>query len=437
MPIYLQAADRYRKSKSELSVSEETYVNVFAPVLIEYVTWVLKSATRDGIQRLYFLSRDGYQMYVAAKYIARSMGIDIDCRYLNVSRYALRVPEYHLIQEGCLDRICLGGIDVTFEKVMKRGGLDDKEAEEVAGLCGYADRLKQVLSYKQVIGLKEVLYKQGKFLEYVYRHSREAYHSAIGYLTQQGLLETVPYAIVDSGWTGTLQQTLNNLIASKGERRQLTGYYFGLYGTPKGSADTYKAYFFMPRDGIRRKVHFSNCLFEAVYTSTEGMTLSYGKEAEGYAPVFDSIKNPNEAHIQENINILKKYLDIYADDICAENGGFDRQENKQGLKVVSLLLKQMMGKPSKEEVLAYGNSLFSDDVLEGQLQKVAAELSDEDIHNQRFLNKALIMMGLKKGIIHESAWLEGSIVRNGRSVESNLRHARLYKYFVYIRKLIR
>lgn len=432
----MQAADRYRKSKNELSVSEETYVHVFAPVLIEYVIWVLKSAAGDGMKRLYFLSRDGYQMYLAAQYIVKGMGIDIDLRYLNVSRYALRVPEYHLIQEGCLDRICLGGIDVTFEKVMKRGGLDDREAEEIAGLSGYADRLKQVLSYKQVTGLKEELCKQDRFLEYVYRHSREAYHSAIGYLTQQGLFEAVPYAIVDSGWTGTLQQTLNNLIASKGDRRQLTGYYFGLYGTPKGSADTYKAYFFMPRDGMRRKVHFSNCLFEAVYTSTEGMTLSYSKNDEGYAPVYDSLKNPNAAHIQKNINILKSYLDTYADDICAEKRWFDKQEDKQGLRVVSRLLREIMGKPSKEEVLAYGDSLFSDDVLEGQLQKVAAELSDGDIHNQRFLNKALLMLGLKKGVIHESAWLEGSIVRNGRSVMSNLWHARLYKYFVYIKKLI-
>ena len=96
-----------------------------------------------------------------------------------------------------------------------------------------------------------------------------------------------------------------------------------------------------------------------------------------------------------------------------------------------------MGTPSKEELIAYGDIKFSDDVLEGSLQKVAAELSDGEIRNQRFLNKALIMLGMKKGIIHESAWIEGSIVRNGKRVNSYLRHARLYKYFVYIKKRFR
>ena len=107
------------------------------------------------------------------------------------------------------------------------------------------------------------------------------------------------------------------------------------------------------------------------------------------------------------------------------------------LPFVYKLLKNIMATPSMEELKAYGEIKFSDDVLEGSIQKVAAELSDEEIKNQRFLNKALIMLGIKKGIIHESAWIEGSIVRNGKRVKSYLRHARMYKYFVYIKKRFR
>ena len=68
------------------------------------------------------------------------------------------------------------------------------------------------------------------------------------------------------------------------------------------------------------------------------------------------------------------------------------------------------------------------------MQNVSADLSTKEIKKQRFFSKVLIMTGIKKDTIHESAWIEGSIVRNGVQIKSNLWHAHLYKYFVYIRK---
>lgn len=439
-PLYLQVADRYKKFHKKISVSEDTYLHVFAPVLIEFVKWVLNTAINDGKKRLYFLSRDGYQMYLAARKLADINGIDIECRYLNVSRYALRVPEYHLIQEKCLARICIGGIDVTFEKVMRRAGLTDEEGREVAKLCGYEESYSDVISYRQVMDLKDILRKQSSFLEYVYKHSRESYESALGYLKQEGLLDEIPYAIVDSGWIGTLHQSLNNLLKSCGKDQKMYGYYFGLYETPKDSTDIYKAYFFEPGGDIVKKVNFSNCLFEAVFTSTEGMTLRYEETSDGYKPFFDNKVNPNEKLVQRHIELLQEYIGIYSEEVARCGNITELKKgstNDDTLKMVEKLLKNMMGSPSREELEAYGNSQFSDDVLEGSLQKVAAELSDEEIRNQRFINKALIMTGLKKGIIHESAWIEGSIVRNGKKIKANLRHAKVYKYFVYIRKMFR
>ena len=107
--------DAYRKQRQT-----NLYNTAMIPVLIEFVTWVLEQAKANDISRLYFLSRDGYQMYLAAKDINRKMKLDIDIRYLNVSRYSMRVPEYALLGDKCLDRIFIGGIDVTFRRIMKR-----------------------------------------------------------------------------------------------------------------------------------------------------------------------------------------------------------------------------------------------------------------------------------------------------------------------------
>ena len=92
------------------------------------------------------------------------------------------------------------------------------------------------------------------------------------------------------------------------------------------------------------------------------------------------------------------------------------------------------------EVEAFGEYVFCDDVLENQMQPVAAHLSTKDIHNQFLLSRILIMSGLKKDVIHESAWMEGSIVRNrqGRKWSTfwELEFTRWYKYLIYIRKAI-
>ncbi len=427
--MYLQVVDKYKKYDNSTSVDEETYLYVFAPVLVEFVKWVIDTALCEGRQRLYFLSRDGYQMYLVAKRIIEDMDIDIECRYINVSRYALRIPEYHLMKEKCIDRICIGGIDVTFEKVMKRAGLTEEEAIEIAKLCGYEETYKKVMSYKKVLALKQELLQKGLFFEYVYKHSIERYGQALRYLKQEGLFDEVSCAIVDSGWVGTLQQTVNNLLVSGGREQLISGYYFGLYETPRNCEKLYKSFYFGPKGRILRKARFSNCLFEAVFTSTEGMTLYYQKKEDNIIPVFDNKENPNKVFVQKHIDMLNKYMDIY----CEEFIKYDKEQKCDCYK----LLKAMMGYPSKEEVEAYGNSLFSDDVLEGSMQKVAAELTDEDIRNQRFISKILIMLGIKNVTIHESAWIEGSIVRNDGKVKTNLRHARWYKYFVYIRKWLR
>ena len=428
-------AKEYEKKHNNLDISEEIYLYGFAPVLIEFVRWLLDTAEHQRRERLYFLSRDGYQMYLVAKVLTKELGYNIDCRYINVSRYSLRIPEYHLIGEKCLDKICIGGIDVTFEKVMKRAGLSDEEAREIGKFCGYDEKYNDVISYQEVVGLKAILKKEKQFLEYVYAHSREAYEGTIGYLKQEGMCDDLDFAIVDSGWIGTMQQTIYNLINSTGKSPNMRGYYFGLYETPKEMQSSYLAYYFEPKNGIKRKVNFSNCLFEAVFTSSEGMTLSYKRNGDRYEPQYDSKCNPNSQMVNKCIWLIQEYIKIYCD-VNKKYGILDKLPYEK-TPVVYKLLKNIMGTPSKEELIAYGDIKFSDDVLEGSLQKVAAELSDGEIRNQRFLNKALIMLGMKKGIIHESAWIEGSIVRNGKRVNSYLRHARLYKYFVYIKKRFR
>lgn len=50
-----------------MEIIRNTAEEVLAPVMVEYVKWILSRAQQLGIQRIYFLARDGWPMYRARK----------------------------------------------------------------------------------------------------------------------------------------------------------------------------------------------------------------------------------------------------------------------------------------------------------------------------------------------------------------------------------
>ena len=396
--------------------------------MVEFAEWVLERAKRDGKKRLYFLARDAWPVYLAASAISGGRGLDIECRYLKASRYALRLPEFRLLGEACVDRICIGGIRVTLEKLLRRAGLTDEQIAAAAERIGRGEQLRQELTYPEIMALKPVLAADGAFLADVMENSEKAFPAAIGYLRQEGLLDGTPYALVDSGWVGTMQQTLQRLLRTEEPLLRLEGYYFGLYEIPHDAdAADYHALYFGPKKELARKVVFSNCLFETICSAPEGMTLGYAFDGERYCAAESPSRNPNAVRLERYTELLERFLSCYCDqpESCAPRA-----------IVAPRLLGRLMGRPEPWEVEACGDNQFCDDVLEGTMQPAAAHLSRQEIRDQRFFRKALVFLGLRKGVIHESAWIEGSIVRSGNRVRTELMHARLYKYFVYLRKTI-
>lgn len=428
-PAYTSAIARMETDR-ELMADTRLYLYTMVPVLAEFVNWVLDEAVRTGKKRLYFLSRDGYQMYLIACRMTKLRQLSVECRYLHVSRYSMRIPQYHLAPDSGLDRICTGGIDVTLERILQRAALSPEETAEVVQIIGWQDRYRDILNYRQVKELKQTLRTQTGILQYIVKHSLSEYGNAMGYLEQEGLLSDISYAIVDSGWVGTLQESIQSLVHSRRPELAVEGYYFGMYELPKGAnPKEYHAYYFSHRRGLRRKACFSNSLFETICSADEGMTLYYREENGRYNPVTDLRSNPNGQQMRRNLAALEEFLTIIDETFLNETGN--------GACLTEQLFRLFMAQPTETEVSAYGDNLFSDDVLEGNLKKTAAELTEREITDQWFLSKLLIMAGIKKAVIHESAWIEGSIVRCGKHVKRNLIQARWYKYFVFARKQLK
>lgn len=387
-----------------------------------------------GITRLYFLARDGYQFYQCAINFCKEWKIDLECRYLECSRYSLRIPMFAQMGESALDYICLGGMNVTFQKVMARAGIEGEEAQQMGNLLGFGTKMEVPMSYQQVQSLKKVLKACAPFMERMKEISRKAYPAAEAYLRQEGLFEDVEYALVDSGWTGSMQLVLQQMLEIGGSRQRLKGFYWGLYELPAETAkEEYYAYYFKPTGDFRKKVYFSNCLFETVFSAPHGMTISYEIINGAARSCYDSQWGSNSGHIEAQSEFIQKYVEIAGIKIK------DWKE-KDALKtsaVIYKLLKSFMGQPDMEEALWYGSYEFSDDVLEKCQRPVADKLNKKELKNNHAISKLLRMYGVKKATIQESAWYEASAVLSGSSWQWHQKQYRLYKYLVYIRKNIK
>lgn len=404
---------------------------VLGPAITDFLAWMLIRAREQGIKRLYFLARDGYFMYMGASKLCTHYHIPIECRYLECSRFSLRLPAYHKNIEEALDFICRGGIDVTLRKILMRAGLTTEEVEIVGEQMEESTKLDEILNYSQIRKFAGKLRESELFMLLLDVHSKDAYENAVGYFIQEGMTEDIPYALVDSGWTGSMQYALQKLLQDKGVHRQIHGFYWGLYEIPVNARrEDYEAYYFTPEHHLKRKADFSNCLFECIFSAPAGMTVRYGK-GEKYYPVYGRVHGPN----CEMINCVERYLNNYWDCFMENVENIDKIGNESCRKVISRLVKRFMSFPSYEEAELFGKLLFSDDILDGNVQKVAAPLSESELTDNHALRRIAIMSGHCSRKLKESAWYEGSAVLYGESkAKKHIMQYRLYKYLIYIRK---
>lgn len=430
--LYEPAIKMEKKNPSCSGSMAEEFV--LAPFLLLFTVWVLKSAEKDGIRRLYFLARDGFPAYKMADRLCREYGINIECRYFYCSRYSLRVPMYSENPDEMIEYVCRSGIDVTVRKILTRAGLNQEQAaliEEDALREWHRD---DRLSFSQLEEIRSILGNNRLFLSMVRDISEEKWQLLADYFKQEGLTAEEPIGIVDSGWIGSTQKSFSDILKRIGISANINGYYWGLYDLPKEmDPGEYHGFFFGKKHGLRNKVCFSNCLIEAVYSAGHGTTLGYQKQGDRIIPRLQS--RWNNAEFLERFNrMLESYTDSFIESCDRE--AFDSLNVKAAVRILSGSLIRFMKNPTKEEAEFFGSLQFSDDLLDDHSKELAPVFSESELKENRILHRILNAAGFRRRGIHESAWFAATV---RRSTPHGRRHNcsyMAYRALSYLKKMI-
>ena len=367
---------------------EKSWNNYFSgPLLYNYVWWVLQEAYHRKLHRLYFLARDGYILREIAELFCQKYNLSISCRYLYCSRASLRMPSYHLIGEEAIELLTLGGYYVSPQSLLDRLQLTKEQRETIYKEIGLQNlNENEPLSNSELKRIRELLKNSGTYRHYIEMKSKEAYPSTIGYLKQEGLFDYSEIAIVDSGWTGSMQRSLRQILHAEGYTGRIVGFYFGMYAQPKESCDgEYVTWYFNRNRNLFHKILFCNNLFECILSAPHGMTISYCFRNGQYKPVLKNSYNEDQTHmIQKQIRDILSYTQVTLR--CTDFWKFDKDK---ALQTTHQLVKRYMGHPKKQEVDLYGEFMFCDDITENYHMKLASPEQIDILKNYTIVKRII------------------------------------------------
>jgi FMN phosphatase YigB (HAD superfamily) len=379
-----------------------TTSNVTAPIFFGFVHWVLVEAQRQGIQRLYFMARDGHILYKIAQIICRKWNYDIDCRYFYGSRQAFHFPSIQEIGETEFTWIFDTPQFFSVRVACDRVNLPPEKIADTLNSHGFpAEKWDQNLTQQEVTALKAVFQKQS-VADLIFNLAATYREKALGYFKQEGMGDGVPFATVDTGWSGKSQRSLSKLLAA-GEiypSTGLRGFFFGLTGSVKAYSTDHLIPYFLEAEALSERCVLCDFqMIELFLSADHGSTVRYEKQQQRYVPVLRS--ETNESGIAWGVLVQHHAMEDFTERLTDALSPEDC--NLQDFhKVTEALLKTFMRRPSKEESNTFGAQAFSQHQSESKFYDLAPAYSLTDGFR----------MLVDQQYVHGFAWLPASIQRS-------------------------
>lgn len=244
---------------------------VVGPILYGYSKWLSETAKKLGINKLFFLAREGFLLERAFRLVS---GNEQDYCVIRVSRKATALPLLQLAKnlDDILNRVTVTRTRFTVENLLSACEVDEKTARDILQKAGISS---DVTIHSLINKQKEDLFLQA--FPFISEFSRNQEKYIRGYLKEAGFAGKV--AVCDVGWHGTIQNALQEIFSEV----DITGFYIGKKERKTKKHSDSIAYLFddYKNHQIQAEVMSAADVFELFFLSVDGSAKKYAMADDG------------------------------------------------------------------------------------------------------------------------------------------------------------
>ena len=297
-------AKLFRNFRLEGHDDREIFAYEYASLyFVPYVHWAVIDAMARGYKTLYFISRDGYYLKLAADAIIQSKGFDIRTKYIYGSRKAWRVPSFidHVDEEFFEIYGNFSGVR-NFEKLLAALLIDEKTFLNFFPELGYLKNKKRY-SDQLIADISLKLKRSAAYQKHLLGVAKEQRGIVIDYLRQEINFDE-PFAFVEYWGRGYTQDCLTRLLQETAGRQIDNPMYYvrSIYPTIGQSI----------RYNYTCNTH-SLIFAESIFANLPYKTIEkYERQDNEIRPVFHSCENDKQMN-----QALETFLVRFANDFCS------------------------------------------------------------------------------------------------------------------------
>lgn len=210
---------------AEHEVQEDEYYRfgyeAFGVILYKFSKWLMECLEEEGIENVFFFSRDGYIMRQSFLLLPGSEKFRSE--YIYVSRRSLRVP---LLWTGTESRhsIIFPTRYISIQDLLASVGLEPEEYRDIVTEHGL--ELSTIVKGEAIENDHRLRMLLDRIWGDIERRSKDEYEKTTAYIRRFSTGEGM--AVVDIGWRGTMQKYLCMLLGSMNMATDVKGYYLTL-----------------------------------------------------------------------------------------------------------------------------------------------------------------------------------------------------------------
>ena len=140
------------------------------------------------------------------------------------------MPTYHFIEDNELKSLIFtNSNEITLKNIFSKTEFNLGDIREVLKDSHLSINIEKKLTFNELKYIEDLIIKNKVYKKKLTQKSIVAYKDIVEYFNQEKIFNYKHIGIVDSGWTGSMQRSLRQILEHSGSNIKITGFYFGLF----------------------------------------------------------------------------------------------------------------------------------------------------------------------------------------------------------------